>query len=174
MTASRDASTHAIAAAGSGKAIAGIGRVLLWSGGSLWIGRAAGRAQAHEHHAIQISLALSGRLRLRADEDGDWTAYAPAVVWSHRRHQFDGGGETVAQIFVEPETRQGRALLARRGGQAVEALSIDPLEPLVEALRSGYAAGADDAALVVASQRLVAGLCEPVPVPASVDARISQ
>jgi AraC-like DNA-binding protein len=174
MTASRVSATHATAVAGAGKAIVGIGRVLLWSGGSLWIGRAAGRAQPHEHHAIQISLALSGCLRLRAGEDADWTPYTAAVVWPHRRHQFDGGGETVAQVFVEPETRQGRALLARRGGPAVEALPVDALEPLVEALRSGYAAGAEDAALVAASQRLVASLCEPVPAEHSVDARISR
>jgi hypothetical protein len=40
------------------RAVAGIGRVLLWSGGSLWIGRQAGRVERHAHHAVQVTLAL--------------------------------------------------------------------------------------------------------------------
>ncbi len=162
------------AATVTGKAIVGIGRVLLWSGGSLWIGRATGRAQAHEHHAIQISLALSGRLRLRGEEDDDWTEYAAAVVWSHQRHQFDGAGEMVAQIFVEPETWQGRALLRRRGDRPVEALPVDTTEALVQSLRAGFVAGSQDEVLVAASQRLVASFCVPEPLPTSVDPRISR
>jgi hypothetical protein len=47
------------------KPIAGIGRVYFLSGGSLWLGRDAGRGHPHSHHAIQITLALEGRLRLR-------------------------------------------------------------------------------------------------------------
>lgn len=58
--------------------IAGVGRVLLWNGGSLWIGHAAGSGDVHDHHAIQISLALTGRLKLRSD-GGPWHEYTAAM-----------------------------------------------------------------------------------------------
>ena len=41
--------------------IVGIGRVMLWNGGSLWIGGQTGFAPKHAHHAIQIALAMRGR-----------------------------------------------------------------------------------------------------------------
>jgi hypothetical protein len=104
---------------------AGIGRVLLWSGGSLWIGRAAGRSQAHEHHAIQISLALSGRLSLRGAARTEWLKYRGAIVWPHRRHEFDGCGESVAQVFVEPETSLGCALLRLQESAPIQGLPDD-------------------------------------------------
>jgi len=91
--------------------VIGVGRVLLWSGGSIWIGREAGVAQAHSHHAIQITLALTGTVRLCHDGQA-WRDYTGAVVMPHHRHQFDGCGNDTAMIFVEPETVQGQALLA--------------------------------------------------------------
>jgi AraC family transcriptional regulator len=154
--------------------IAGIGRVLLWSGGSLWIGHSAGRAQAHAHHAIQISLALSGTLRLLDDDSGDWAEYTGAMVLPHRRHQFDGSGETVAQIFVEPETSLGRALLEKYSGPSINALPADTIEPLIGPLRAAYFAAADNAALIAASQRLLILLCGSEQSSLSVDPRITR
>ena len=72
--------------------VAGIGRVLLWSGGSVWIGRDAGRVEPHAHHAIQVSLAMDSRLLLR-DGDGGWREHRGAIVMPHRPHRFDGCGE---------------------------------------------------------------------------------
>ena len=60
--------------------IAGIGRVLLWPGGSLWVGRQAGPVAPHAHHALQISLALTGRVRLCSDPPGDWAEHAGVLV----------------------------------------------------------------------------------------------
>ncbi len=152
----------------------GIGRVLLWSGGSLWIGRSTGKATPHAHHAIQISLALTGRVALRSDANGAWTPYTGAIVLPHRQHQFDGTGETVAQIFVEPETAQGRALLQRHSGDAIHALPAEPLATLVAPLRTAYANGATDAELVATAQRLLTQLVGAEPAPLSVDPRITR
>jgi AraC family transcriptional regulator len=156
------------------KEIAGIGRVLLWSGGSLWIGHSAGSGTAHAHHAIQISLALSGRLRLRGNDDDEWVEYAGAIVLPHRCHRFDGGGESVANIFVEPETTQGRALLEQYTGAPIIVLPGDTIERLVAPLRAAYAVGADDDVLIAASQRFVVLLCGSELSSLSVDPRITR
>jgi AraC family transcriptional regulator len=156
----------------SSKPIVGIGRVLLWPGGSLWIGRAGGLAQAHAHHAIQISLALTGRLRLCGD-DG-WLEHAAAMVSPHRRHQFDGSGETVAQVFVEPETAQGRALLQLYGTAPISELPAEAIQPQLTALRDAFAGNAPDDALIAISHRIVAALCGQASPALSVDPRVSR
>src|SRR5512139_560018 len=136
------------------KVIAGIGRVLLWNGGSLWIGRAAGPTQAHAHHAIQISLALTGCVRFRTPE-GRWSEYSAALIPSHQRHQFDGNGQSVAQLFVEPETLQGRALQERHGGEAITAVEGESLEQVKDSLRRAFATRLEDEALILVAQRAV-------------------
>jgi AraC family transcriptional regulator len=153
------------------RVIAGIGRVLLWNGGSLWIGHGAGPVQAHDHHAIQISLALTGCVRLRVP-DVRWSDYSAAMVPPHRRHQFDGNGQMVAHVFVEPETAQGRALLARWGDQAIARLGDDPAD-CAESLRKAYARKAPDAALQALAMECVAMLSGGE-VSLAVDARITR
>jgi AraC family transcriptional regulator len=153
--------------------IAGIGRVLLWSGGSLWIGRQAGRVTPHAHHAIQVSLALSGRVKLRSDPQGEWADYLGALIGPHHRHQFDGCGESVAQIFVEPETAAGRALLQRHAG-ALARLADEQADRLVAPLRVAFAAEASNDHLVAASQRAIAELAGHPLTSSAVDPRISR
>lgn len=141
------------------RAIAGIGRVLLWSGGSLWIGRDAGRAQAHSHHAIQISLALSGKVRLRSADRDIWSDYVGAIVRPHHRHQFDGCGETVAQVFVEPETFPGRVLLERYRGSPIHELPEAVFELFALPLRRAFSDRATNEVLVAIARRSLADLC---------------
>lgn len=155
------------------KSIAGIGRVLLWGGGSLWIGHAAGTGQVHAHHAIQVSLALSGRLKLRT-ANGAWMEYLGAMVHPHHRHQFDGCGGSVAQLFVEPETAHGRALLAAHSGGGIEALPEALVAPLIETLRTAYEHHATDGALIAAGQQGVAMLAGGAPLVLEVDPRITR
>ena len=126
-----------------GAPVAGIGHVLLWSGGSVWIGRDAGRVAPHAHHAIQIALAMDARFLLAAG-DGGWHEHRGAIVMPHRPHRFDGCGERIAMLFVEPETAQGRALLDRYGGSDVFDLDADTAEKLVSPLRAAYLAVAPD------------------------------
>ena len=153
--------------------IAGIGRVRLWPGASLWIGRQAGPVEPHAHHALQISLALTGRVRLCSDPPGDWAEHAGVLVRPHQRHAFDGNGEAVAQLFVEPETVLGRALLERHG---------DPLTHLADAvaatmavpLAAAYGQGASDGALVAAARLALARLAGELPAAPPVDPRIAR
>jgi AraC-like DNA-binding protein len=154
--------------------IAGIGRVLLWNGASLWIGRAAGRVSPHAHHAIQVTLALSGRIRLRSDPNDPWAEHVGAIVRSHHRHQFDGCGESVAQVFVEPETAIGRALL-RRGAEPIEPLPDAVAEALAAPLRDRLTANATRDELVAAAGRALARLAGTSGAPATaIDPRIAR
>jgi AraC-like DNA-binding protein len=153
--------------------VAGVGRVMLWSGGSLWIGRDASRVETHAHHAIQIALAMDSGFLMRHGAIG-WREHRGAIVMPHRPHQFDGCGGGVAQIFVEPETTQGRALVERYGTTAIGDLTSNGVEALVSPLRTAYLARADDAALVAIAQRAIAVLAGPVPASSSVDLRVSR
>jgi len=168
-----DLSNRDASAATSRRPIAGIGRVLLWSGGSLWIGREAGRVEAHAHHAIQIALTMDSHFRM-ASGDGDWRDHRGAVVMPHRRHRFDGCGERTAMIFVEPETAQGRLLLARYGASDVTDLPVDTAGRLVVPLRAAYLAAAAKDALISLAHDAIAGLAGRVPAQGGVDPRISR
>jgi AraC family transcriptional regulator len=161
------------AATAARRPIAGIGRVLLWSGGSLWIGRDAGRVEGHAHHAIQIALAMDSHLRM-ASGDGEWREHRGALVPPHLPHRFDGGGERTAILFVEPETALGRALLARCGRSAIADLAPDTAEALVAPLRSAYLAAATREALIALGQQSVSALAGQVPAKGSVDPRIAR
>jgi len=171
-----DHASHSTSPAASTRTrpIVGIGRVVLWNGGSVWIGRQTGRAERHSHHAIQIALAMRGSFRIDADEGGGWREHTGAIVMSHRRHQFDGCGGDTAMIFVEPETVEGRSLLARCGSDA--ATSIDPTvaERIVAPLREQFDAGADDSTLVLRARNALSQLVAPVPANERVDPRIER
>jgi len=157
----------------SRRPVAGIGRVLLWSGGSLWIGRDAGRVETHAHHAIQIALAMDSGFLMRHGAAG-WREHHGAIVMPHRPHQFDGCGHGVAQIFVEPETAHGRALLERYATSEIADLTRDRVEALVSPLRTAYTTRTDDEALVALARHTIAALAGPVPSSSSVDPRISR
>jgi len=153
--------------------VIGIGRVLLWSGGSLWIGRQTGRADVHSHHAIQIALAMRGSFRM--DDDGaGWREHRGAIVMPHRRHRFDGCGSDVATIFVEPETAQGRSLLARHAGQGVATIEPEAIERTVAPLRERFDRGDDDDALAAEARRAVSLLAGAAPTTDRVDPRIER
>jgi AraC family transcriptional regulator len=157
----------------SRRAIAGVGQVLLWSGGSVWLGRDTGRVETHAHHAIQIALAMDSHVRM-ATPEGEWRTHRGAVVAPHLPHRFDGGGQRTAMLFVEPETAQGRALLARYGTSAIVDLPADIAESLVAPLRAAYGAAATRQALIALGQDAVAALAGPVPVGLGVDPRIAR
>jgi AraC-like DNA-binding protein len=157
--------------------IAGIGRILLWQGGSLWIGREAGVSTLHSHHAIQLTVALDdadGAFLLRDGPDDAWVAYEAAMVRPHHSHEFDGRGGSLAHVFVEPETTSGRRLVGRMSARGVTSVALDAIRAEVDALRRLWRTStAGEDALVGASCGVVAALCGPMPAPAPVTPRIS-
>jgi AraC family transcriptional regulator len=129
------------------RALAGVGRVIVWPGGSLWAGRHVGQVREHAHHAIQVSLALEGRIRTQAQAWPGPRETAGMVVMPDQRHSLDGCDSTVATLFVEPNSVPGAALRKRFAGRAVTLLSDAESEDCASSLRTEYLAGASDALL---------------------------
>jgi AraC family transcriptional regulator len=172
-TLSSEPSPSAASEARSARRPVGIGRVLLWNGGSLWMGRQGGAAHSHAHHAIQITIALTGSVLLKAGKSGDWREMTAAIVMPDRPHSFDGQGFEVAMIFVEPETPQGEALKSRFGDEDISALPSDVAEAMADVLRAAMHASLDDEALKAEGRRALA-LLTGAPAERSVDPRIER
>lgn len=157
----------------SRRGVAGVGRVLLWKGGSVWVGRNTGQVRPHSHHAIQITLAAAQPIRIREAGEDAWREASAAIVMPDRWHVFDGCGQPVAMVFVEPETLAGRALLSRHGDRDVSLLCDDGLATLATALHAVFEAHGTDQALMEAAQRVVEHLAATPAGPRAVDRRIA-
>jgi AraC-like DNA-binding protein len=135
-------------------------RYFPWDGGAVFVGT-AGVLPAHVHQAIQICFLFEGRIRLRPSDDDAWTDYDLGLVPSQHPHGMDGARiHYGATLFVEPETREGRALAERylRGG--IASLDRAPVESLVRALRVAVLERRDRNAIVDCARRLVQGLTQ--------------
>lgn len=135
------------------------GRVYFWQGGSLWIGEGQGRTQYHEHHAHQLTVARTGDFRFRTEADGAWATFEGAIVPSHCTHQFEVDGVTLAHLFVEPESRAGRALSARFGSAAVAELPAVQARAAAQTLFGALDRNRTRDSMVRAAQLAVASLC---------------
>ena len=124
----------------SARTMAASGRIHFWQSGSLWIGKGRGRSEWHEHHAHQLALALDGEFRFRSDRNAGWTVFEAAIVPSHCPHEFELDGVTVAHLFVEPESTEGRSLSRRFCAPAISDLpqpaARQSADRLLQALRS--------------------------------------
>jgi AraC family transcriptional regulator len=159
---------------GAIKQVEGIGQVHFWQGGSVWLGRSTGKTDWHDHHAIQITIALEGDCAFRDRADGDWKMLSGSIVRPHRHHQFESRGATVAHLFVEPETAQGRALQSRPGDNAVTSLSTKEYAAIVQMLKPVCRKGTTGAAVVRAAQDAINWLANTAPPSTQVDARIQK
>lgn len=148
------------------------GRIHCWEGGSLWIGAAGGDASFHDHHALQISLAFRGRIRFRTRHD-DWRELDAALIPPHLPHAFEGAAPFTAQIFVEPETGEGRRLLARFGRDAITELPRDEITRHARPLRELDLQGAGAALLERVARRFIDDLAGGHR-PTVIDARIER
>jgi AraC-like DNA-binding protein len=120
--------------------VSGIGRVIFWGGGNLWIGLAVDAIDLHAHHAIQLAVGFDGPVEFRPNSQSEWTAYrGGALVRPGAAHEFRAPGQRIANILFEPETALGRALLER-----FACGSIVPLHTEVHALAAAFDQGADD------------------------------
>jgi AraC family transcriptional regulator len=152
--------------------LAGIGRVMFWEGGSLWLALITGGNALHLHHAVQISLPLTGTVRFRRSQSTEWTDYAGAVIAPDLPHAFDAPGRVVANILFEPECAAGRALLARYGNTGIAALPSADVARLVAPLAAAYAADASDDQLIDLAKAAIAELSGIAPRPGAIDPRV--
>ena len=88
-----------------------IPRWYLWEGGFLLTARAQGIVPAHAHHAIQIVIALDGRIAI-CGRHGAWRESRGIVVRPDAEHSFDCNGAMGVMLFVDPESSEGAWLAA--------------------------------------------------------------
>lgn len=134
--------------------VSGIGRVIFWGGGNLWIGLAVDAIELHAHHAIQIAIGFKGPVEFRTSSSSDWISFDKgALVRPGAPHEFRAPGQRIVNILFEPESPLGRALLERYAGGPVV-----PLDAEVTALAEAFDSGAEDDCLVQESLALIARL----------------
>lgn len=153
--------------------VSAAGRILFWRGGSLWIGLGGEPGRVHAHHAVQISLPFpGGRVQLKGPSGG-WSGYTAALVTAHQPHALDARAQLVAQLFVEPESPEGRQLQQRYRDEGIVALSSGTLDQHVVGLSAAYARRTGDAALIALAREAIATLSGAIPGPTKLpDARI--
>lgn len=83
--------------------------VYFWDGGWIAVGASRETVPPHSHHAVQVTLGLSGPIRLR-EADGDWITIDGGAVRPNAPHSFNGNESTYAMLFVDPECHEGRWL----------------------------------------------------------------
>lgn len=138
--------------------IAGIGRVIFWDGGSLWIGLSVTPVELHAHHAIQIGFGLSAPVQFKPTAAGSWGHYPAAVIPSNLPHLFQSPGNQIAFLFAEPESLAGGQILQRFGRHAIAGLEEAEARRLSAPLARMYSEGADDEDLTAAAQQVLATL----------------
>ncbi len=153
--------------------IAGVGRVIVWPGASVWIGRQVGLMTDHAHHAIQISLALEGRFRMKATAWPEWRETTAAIVMPDRTHRLDGCGTAVATLFVEPNSMPGAALRKRFGDADIAMLDAAESEAAVAGIRDQFLADAPDRLLSQYAQGAICRLAGDPRVASRPDPRIT-
>jgi AraC-like DNA-binding protein len=122
------------------------GQITFWEGGSLWVFDVPGGADApsrndtHAHHAFQLTFSLGGDFSLHLD---DRVLTAPAaIVAPDTPHAFSARG-LIAILFVEPESRAGRALTALTAGQPGAAISADQARDAPDLIKRAFEQPAD-------------------------------
>jgi AraC-like DNA-binding protein len=137
----------------------GRAKLAIGQGVSVWVFEAPGGfgdPQFHSHHAIQITVSLAGSLLLATE---DRAIAAPAVaVAADARHRFEADGVMVF-VFVEPESRAGRALgTALFGSGPLAELPLDRVLTALEPLLATFDAGLEPERLLRAGEDALAAL----------------
>jgi AraC-like DNA-binding protein len=144
----------------------GIGHLLTWDGGCLVISRGVAVTPLHAHYAMQIAFGSEPGIRFRPREDDDWTEYHGVVIASRQPHTMDSTVVSYnAVIFVEPETREGRALAERFTSAGISALDAETVarigRPVFAAWREQRSKGAIREAAQNVVRELTGGV-EPI------------
>jgi AraC-like DNA-binding protein len=153
--------------------VGGVGQFISWDGGCLLIGRHVGVVPTHAHYAIQIVFGSEPGVRLRTSERDEWTAYGGAIIPSRQPHTMDASAlRANAVLFVEPETREGRALTELYLQAGIATLPDEQLARPAADLYAVWEAGGRSDAVAGAAQRVVHALTGGVEPLAVSDERV--
>jgi AraC family transcriptional regulator len=127
----------------------------------------------HAHQAIQLVLGRNAPHFVRAGEKAPWIEYSAAVIASRQPHGIDvTRADYGVVVFVEPETREGRAIAERyvRGG--VSEVGSAGLETAAHHLFDTWLRQENEHAISAAARSLVGVLSEGVEPTVVTDERI--
>jgi AraC family transcriptional regulator len=141
----------------------GTGHFFSWEGGFLLIGSAAGITPMHAHYAIQVAFGAEPGIRFRPGDRQPWTGYDGVVISSRQPHSMDASVVPFnVVLFVEPETREGRALSDRFSASGITALPAELIADVGSALFATWqterTAVAVEAAARAVIKKLTAGV----------------
>lgn len=144
--------------------------VVAFAGGcAVFVGPVAD-TRPHTHHALQCVVGLGPAFRLRERASAPWEGYEAAVVTPDAPHQLDARGASIAFLYLDPESAEGRAATARlrpSGVHRLEEARFDAFRAHAVALWHG---GTEVSTELVAS--VVDALAGSRDAPASLDPRI--
>jgi AraC-like DNA-binding protein len=145
-----------------------------WDGGCVFLSsRAPGVTPMHAHYAIQLAFGSEPGIRFRSSEREAWTAYRGAIIPSRQPHTMDASCVPFsAVLFVEPETREGRALAERYLHGGIAALPDDAVAELAPAVFAAWHSERTVTAITAAMRRVVHTLTGGVAPSVVSDARI--
>lgn len=146
--------------------------VYFWDGGWIGVGTALAVVPPHSHHAVQVSLGLSGPIAFR-EPDGEWIECDGGAVVPNAPHSFDGRGQVVAMLFIDPECREGRWLRQSLRGP-IHPIPAPLFEPFRQPLLDFQTRrpSAEEAAQLITS--VARSLCEGPPPHRRMDERIGR
>lgn len=134
------------------------GRIAFWEGGSLWVfdvprgADAPDRIAMHSHHAFQLTFSLGGDFGLYLEDrivDGPFAIVAPDAP-----HAFEAQG-LIALLFIEPESRAGRALAQLMQGNPASQLSAEQVRDAPALFHTAFKHPTDPIKALVAAGREV-------------------
>ena len=133
-----------------------VGHFVPWDGGCLIIGRGGSVVPVHAHYAIQIAFGFEPGIRFRTSDRDEWVEYGGAVIASRHPHSMDATHvQPNAVVFVEPETRQGRALAERFGQGGIVPMPDDVLAEAAPALFEAWRVERNAAAVERAARHVI-------------------
>ena len=151
----------------------GTGHFVSWEGGFLVIGHAMGVTPMHSHYAIQIAFGSEPGIRFRPSDREPWTAYDGVVISSRQPHTMDATPVPFhAVLFVDPETREGRALTERFDTSGITGLDADHIGDAAEALFAAWRNERSIPAIEAAARALITKLTAGVEPSVVSDERI--
>src|SRR5919198_1052637 len=144
----------------------------LWDGGFIALGRSEGIIPPHDHHAIQIVLAVEGSVGIKG-ERGDWQMAPGVIIRPDVVHSYDGNGAVGAMLFVDPESTEGVWLRT----SLREDITIVPdarIAPCAAELRKFLERPLESLEIGALVRHCVQGLCAGAPPSRRLDERVTK
>jgi AraC-like DNA-binding protein len=144
----------------------------LWDGGFAALGRSAGIVPPHEHHAIQIVIAVDGSIGIRGEGD-EWRTAPGVIVRPDVVHSFDGNSALGAMLFVDPESIEG-VWLKTSLRDDITVVPEARVAPCAAELRKFLERPLESLEIGALVRHCVQGLCAGAPPTRRIDERVTR